>query len=77
MILLIIRMRTLGSREQLSLSAASLITLFGTVIQAATDGAILLSLPFGSAGYFVPVGLEAVEIGLFSGVILNLIIFAF
>ncbi len=53
MILLIIRMRTLGSREQLSLSAASLITLFGTVIQAATDGAILLSLPFGSAGIFV------------------------
>ncbi|MCR5428187.1 MAG: hypothetical protein K6F16_04245, partial [Lachnospiraceae bacterium] len=53
MILLIIRMRTLGSREQLSLSAASLITLFGTLIQAATDGAILLSLPFGSAGIFV------------------------
>jgi signal transduction histidine kinase/CheY-like chemotaxis protein len=53
MILLIIRMRTLGSREQLSLTAASLITLFGTVIQAATDGAILLSLPFGSAGIFV------------------------
>ena len=53
MILLIIRMRTLGSREQLSLSAATLITLFGTVIQAATDGAILLSLPFGSAGIFV------------------------
>ncbi len=53
MILLIIRMRTLGSREQLALSAASLITLFGTVIQAATDGAILLSLPFGSAGIFV------------------------
>ncbi len=52
-ILLIIRMRTLDSREQLALSAASLITLFGTIIQAATDGALLLSLPFGAAGIFV------------------------
>ena len=53
MIMLIIRMKTLGSREQIALSVASLITLFGTVIQAATDGVILLSLPFGSAGIFV------------------------
>ncbi len=52
-IMLIIRMKTLGSREQLALSVASLITLLGTVIQAATDGAILLSLPFGTAGIFV------------------------
>ncbi|MCR5330106.1 MAG: response regulator [Lachnospiraceae bacterium] len=52
-IMLIISMRTLGPREQVALSAASIITLLGTVIQAATDGSLLLSLPFGSAGIFV------------------------
>lgn len=50
---LIIRIKTLGSREKLALSIASFVTLFGTIIQAATDGVILLSLPFGSIGIFV------------------------
>ena len=52
-VLLIIRLKNLGPREKVALSAASIITLLGTVIQAATDGAILLSLPFGAAGIFV------------------------
>ncbi len=50
---LIIRIKTLGPREKLALSIASFVTLFGTIIQAATDGVILLSLPFGSIGIFV------------------------
>ncbi|MCR5324972.1 MAG: response regulator [Lachnospiraceae bacterium] len=53
MIMLIISIKTLEPRERLALSAASLITLLGTVIQAATDGSILLSLPFGSVGIYV------------------------
>lgn len=52
-IMLLIRMKNLGQREQVALSAASIITLLGTVVQASTDGALLLSLPFGSAGIFV------------------------
>ena len=52
-IMLIIRIKSLGYRERVALSAASIVTLLGTVIQAATDGALLLSLPFGSAGIFV------------------------
>lgn len=52
-IMLVFRFKTLGYRERLSLSVASLVTLFGTVIQAATNGSVLLSLPFGSIGIFV------------------------
>ena len=53
LIMLIISIRKLGPREQVALSAASLITLSGTIIQGLTDGSILLSLPFGSVGIFV------------------------
>ncbi|MCR5768221.1 MAG: response regulator [Lachnospiraceae bacterium] len=53
MIMLLISMKNLESRAKVALSAASLITLLGTVVQAATDGIILLSLPFGSIGVFV------------------------
>ncbi|MCR4658442.1 MAG: response regulator [Lachnospiraceae bacterium] len=53
MMMLIFRMKTLGSREQAALSIASLVTLSGTIAQAATNGALLLSLPFGSIGIFV------------------------
>ena len=52
-LILIFRMKTLGAREKMSLSIASFVTLFGTIIQAATNGVILLSLPFGSIGIFV------------------------
>ena len=52
-VMLIISIKSLESRERLALSGASLITLLGTIIQAATDGSLLLSLPFGSAGIFV------------------------
>ena len=52
-IMLIVSMKILDSREKVALSAASLITLLGTVIQAATDGSLLLSLPFGAVGVFV------------------------
>lgn len=52
-IILIFRMNALGPRERVALSIASFVTLFGTVIQAATDGVVLLSLPFGSIGIFV------------------------
>ncbi len=53
LLVLIRRMKTLGPREKVALSIASFVTLFGTVIQAATNGVILLSLPFGSIGIFV------------------------
>ena len=52
-LILIFRMKILGSREKVSLSIASFVTLLGTVIQAATGGSILLSLPFGAIGIFV------------------------
>ncbi len=52
-LMLIFRLKTLGPREKVALSVASIVTLFGTVIQAATNGVILLSLPFGSIGIFV------------------------
>ena len=52
-LMLIFRLKTLGIREKVSLSIASIVTLFGTIIQAATNGSILLSLPFGSIGIFV------------------------
>ena len=52
-LMLIFRLKTLGSREKVALSVASFVTLFGTVIQAATGGVLLLSLPFGSIGIFV------------------------
>lgn len=52
-LILISQMKTLGSREKAALSIASFVTLFGTVIQAATNGIILLSLPFGAIGIFV------------------------
>ena len=52
-LMLIFRLKTLGSREKASLSIASFVTLFGTIIQAVTGGVILLSLPLGSIGIFV------------------------
>ena len=52
-VILIFRMKALGPRERVALSIASFVTLFGTVIQAATNGVVLLSLPFGSIGIFV------------------------
>lgn len=52
-LILIRRIKTLGSREKVALSIASFVTLFGTVIQAVTNGVLLLSLPFGSVGIFV------------------------
>ena len=51
--MLIFKLKTLGPREKVALSIASFVTLFGTIIQAATNGVILLSLPFGSIGIFV------------------------
>ena len=53
LLILILRMKILGPREKVALSIASFVTLFGTIIQAATNGVILLSLPFGSIGIFV------------------------
>ncbi len=52
-LVLIRRIKTLGSREKVALSIASFVTLFGTVIQGVTNGVLLLSLPFGSIGIFV------------------------
>ena len=52
-LMLIFRLKILGPREKVALSIASFVTLFGTIIQAATNGVILLSLPFGSIGIFV------------------------
>ena len=52
-LMLIFRLKTLGSREKAALSIASFVTLFGTIIQAVTGGVILLSLPLGSIGIFV------------------------
>ena len=52
-LILISRMKSLGPREKAALSIASFVTLLGTVIQAATNGIILLSLPFGAIGIFV------------------------
>ena len=52
-LMLVFRLKALGSREKLALSVASFVTLFGTIIQAATGGVILLSLPLGSIGIFV------------------------
>lgn len=52
-LILIFRMKALRPRERVALSIASFVTLFGTVIQAATNGIVLLSLPFGSIGIFV------------------------
>ena len=51
--MLIFKLKTLGPREKAALSIASFVTLFGTIIQAATNGVILLSLLFGSVGIFV------------------------
>ncbi|MCR5788326.1 MAG: response regulator [Lachnospiraceae bacterium] len=50
---LLFRMKFLGARERVALSIASFVTLFGVIIQAATDGIVLLSLPFGSVGIFI------------------------
>ncbi len=52
-LMLIFKLKILGPREKVALSVASFVTLLGTVIQAATNGSILLSLPFGSVGIFV------------------------
>ncbi|MCR5106808.1 MAG: response regulator [Lachnospiraceae bacterium] len=52
-LMLILSIRNLGVRERVSLSVASFVTLFGIIIQAATNGILLLSLPFGSIGIFV------------------------
>ncbi len=52
-LVLILRIKDLGIRERVSFPIASFVTLFGVVIQAATNGVILLSLPFGSIGIFV------------------------
>ena len=52
-LMLIFRLKTLGNREKVALSVASFVTLFGIIVQAATNGTILLSLPFGSVGIFV------------------------
>ena len=52
-IMLVLSIRTLGIRERVSLSVASFVTLFGIIFQAATNGIVLLSLPFGSIGIFV------------------------
>ncbi len=52
-LVLILKIRSLGVRERVSFPIASFVTLFGVVIQAATSGVILLSLPFGSIGIFV------------------------
>ena len=51
--ILLKRLKILHFREKAALSIASFVTLFGTMIQAATDGGVLLSLPFGSVGIFV------------------------
>ncbi len=51
--MLISRMKRLSSREGAALSVASVVTLSGTVIQAATNGIVLLSLPMGSVAIFV------------------------
>ena len=51
--MLIFKLKTLGMREKVALSIASFVTLAGTVIQAVTNGVILLSLPFGDVGIFV------------------------
>ena len=51
--ILIFRLKTLGPREKGALSIASFVTLFGTIIQAVSGGAVLLSLPFGAVGVFV------------------------
>ncbi|MBR4806887.1 MAG: response regulator [Lachnospiraceae bacterium] len=53
LLMLILRFNTLGNRERVSLSIASFLTLFGIIVQAATNGRVLLSLPFGSIGVFV------------------------
>jgi len=52
-LMLVFRLKTLGRREKIALSIASFVTLAGTVIQAVTNGVILLSLPFGAIGIFV------------------------
>ena len=52
-LILIFRLKTLGRREKVSLTIASFVTLMGIVVQAATGGIVLLSLPFGSIGIFV------------------------
>ncbi len=52
-IVLILSIKSLGVRERVSLSIASFVTLLGIVVQAATGGSLLLSLPFGSIGIFV------------------------
>ena len=53
LLILIFRMKSLKRRERIALSIASFVTLFGTIFQAATNGVVLLSLPFGSIGIFV------------------------
>ncbi len=53
LLILIFRVKYLKPRERVALSIASFVTLFGTIIQAATNGVVLLSLPFGSIGIFV------------------------
>jgi signal transduction histidine kinase/ActR/RegA family two-component response regulator len=52
-LILVLQLKSMGIREKVSLSVASFITLLGLIVQAATDGKLLLSLPFGSVGIFV------------------------
>lgn len=52
-LMLIFRLKKLGPREKVALTIASIVTLLGIIIQAATNGIVLLSLPFGSIGIFV------------------------
>lgn len=52
-LVLLFRMKFLGARERVALSIASFVTLLGVITQAATNGIVLLSLPFGSVGIFI------------------------
>ena len=52
-VMLFSRLKTLGPRERVALPIAAFVTLSGVIVQAATDGAILLSLPFASIAIFV------------------------
>ena len=52
-VMLISRLKSLGPRERVALPVAAFVTLFGVIVQAATDGAVLLSLPFASIAIFV------------------------
>ena len=53
LILLFVRFRNLEPRRGYTLLMASVVTLIGTIAQAATGGRYLLSLPFGSMGVMI------------------------